>query len=87
MNYVEAIRLAFLKIAQNEVTSTWMDAWSTDIDLDKYIQVPTEAVFTDRQEVLIVGNEEKVLANIWSIGGKARLVCLELALERARSHR
>ena len=78
-----AIRLAFLKIAQNEVTSTWMDAWETDIDLEKYIEVPGEAVFKDHQEVLIVGNEEKVLQQDLVRGERKGGMLAELAVEHS----
>lgn len=72
-SYDEAIRLAFLNISQNEVTSSWMDSWeiqNSDLDIQKYVQVPTQAVLKDVQEVPIKGNVDQVLNNIWSIGGQ-----------------
>ena len=73
LTYREAIRLAFLKISQNEVTSTWKDAWTLpgiDPDLQKYIQVPTEGVLSNVQLISIPGSEDQALSNIWSLGGQ-----------------
>lgn len=71
--YTEAINLAFLKISQNEVTSTWMDSWeinNPDVDILTYIQVPKEGVLQDIRKVPIKGDIDKVVEKIWQIGGK-----------------
>lgn len=72
LTYKEAIEQAFLKIKQNEVTSTWMDAWSLrtiDQDIKQYIEVPTDGVLQDIQKVTIEGDPNRVLDNVWKIGG------------------
>ena len=71
IGFDEAIQLAFDKIEQNQVTSSWKDAL-TSTTLNKGIshlmQVPVYGCFTDKREMKIE-NSERVLQNIWSIGG------------------
>lgn len=70
--YAEAIDMAFNKIEQNLVVSSWKDSMVSgrfQQDLEKYIQVPKFGVLTDAQS-LQIENEELVLENIWSIGGE-----------------
>jgi uncharacterized protein YbjT (DUF2867 family) len=72
LSYKESIEQAFLKISQNEVISTWMDAWNiqnNDPDIQRYIEVPKHGVLQDVQKVPIQGNPDKVLDNVWKIGG------------------
>lgn len=69
--YAEAIDMAFEKIAQNLVVSSWKDSMVSgrfQEDLEKYIQVPKFGVLKDEQKRKIT-NEDAVLDNIWSIGG------------------
>lgn len=71
-SYEEAIDMAFKKIEQNLVISSWKDSMVSgrfDEDLEKYIQVPKYGVLTDFKE-LKVGDREAVLENIWKIGGE-----------------
>lgn len=71
LNFDTAIKNAFLRIQQNEVISSWTDSLISgviDTSLTKYIQVPTYGCFTDIKKRKI-DNSEKVLQNIWSIGG------------------
>lgn len=73
LTYKEALEMAFLKTAQNEVTSTWMDSWEIGTkhpDIQSYIQVPREGVLWNRQEVAIIDSPEAALQRIWTIGGK-----------------
>jgi len=70
-DFDKAIRLAFLRIQQNEVVSSWTDALSSGIintKLSRHIQIPNYGCFTDlkRRKVTDI---EQVLKNIWSIGG------------------
>lgn len=72
LSFRESVKLAFEKIEQNEVTSTWMDSWAPhllDPDIQDFIEVPKHGILTNRQIVDIKGSEEKVFQNIWSIGG------------------
>ncbi|MEO0571264.1 MAG: SDR family oxidoreductase [Bacteroidota bacterium] len=71
-SYQEAISMAFKKIEQNLVISSWKDSIASgqvQEDLEKYIQVPKYGVLKDVQKVT-VGDEEKTLENIWRIGGE-----------------
>ncbi|CAM4205581.1 SDR family oxidoreductase [Zobellia nedashkovskayae] len=70
--YKEAIDLAFKKIEQNLVVSSWKDSMVSGRfkkNLEKYIQVPKYGVLKDEKKVK-VDNPEQVLKNIWKIGGK-----------------
>lgn len=71
ITYEHAIELAFGKIEQNQVISSWRDAVNTDAYSERFIkliEVPQEGCFKDVRSMK-VDNPEKVLNNIWSIGG------------------
>ncbi|MDP3916311.1 MAG: SDR family oxidoreductase [Bacteroidota bacterium] len=71
--YKEAVKLAFQKIDQNNVVSSWKDSLVSsyaDNSLLEHVNVPTDGCFTDKREKLISGNVDQVLENIWSIGGE-----------------
>jgi hypothetical protein len=66
------VELAFEKIEQQMVLSSWKDAFissNTKLDLLNYIDIPTHGCFTDLKWREIKESPEKVLQNIWSIGG------------------
>jgi uncharacterized protein YbjT (DUF2867 family) len=72
ISYKEAVRLAFTRIEQNEVISSWKDSLissTKDNNLFDHITVPTYGCFKDNREKEIKGDVDKVLHNIWSIGG------------------
>jgi uncharacterized protein YbjT (DUF2867 family) len=69
--YEEAIDMAFEKIEQNLVVSSWKDSMVSgrfDQNLERYIQVPKFGVLTDKKQ-LAIGDREAVLDRIWKIGG------------------
>ncbi|MEZ4983335.1 MAG: DUF2867 domain-containing protein [Saprospiraceae bacterium] len=71
IGYKDSIRLAFDRIAQNEVVSSWKDAMSSpllDDGIAKHIEVPVNGCFIDKRKVP-VENEERTLDKIFSIGG------------------
>lgn len=73
ISYKEAVKLAFLKIDQNNVVSSWKDSLVSSFrnqSLLEYINVPTDGCFTDVREKLIATSADQVLSNIWSIGGR-----------------
>lgn len=73
ISYKEAVKLAFLKIDQNNVVSSWKDSLVSSFrnqSLLEYINVPTDGCFTDVREKPVTADAEQVLNNIWSIGGK-----------------
>lgn len=72
ITYEKAIELAFDKIEQNQVLSSWKDSFVSGIlssSLSKQIEVPVYGCFKDERKIY-VQNPEAVLQNIWSIGGK-----------------
>lgn len=73
LSYQEAVRLAFTKIEQNLVISSWKDALVTSSglgSLSQYVNVPTYGCFVDKKQIEIRNNTpEAVWANILSIGG------------------
>jgi len=71
--YETAVALAFQKIEQNLVDSSWKDAFvssNTPQQMMQYINVPTFGCFKDKKLRPITDSEETVLENVWSIGGK-----------------
>lgn len=72
ISYTEAIKLAFKKIEQNLVVSSWKDSLVSGRfkhNLSEFIQVPTFGCLRDYQKIKI-RNPENALNNIWSIGGE-----------------
>ncbi len=70
--YETAVHLAFEKIEQNLVTSSWKDAFvssNTPQQMMQYINVPSFGCFKDAKLRIIKENPEAVLKNVWSIGG------------------
>jgi uncharacterized protein YbjT (DUF2867 family) len=73
LTYRQAVELAFQRIAQNEVVSTWMDAWGvkdSNPSIEKYIEVPKEGCLRDVRTVSLKDTKEAAIERIWSIGGK-----------------
>ena len=72
LTYKQAVELAFDKIAQQEILSSWTDALSShtlEKGISDLIQIPSHGCFTDQRQ-LRIENEEQVLDRIWAIGGK-----------------
>ncbi len=72
ITYKEAVALAFQKIEQQEVISSWKDAFSafnTDPQIISNIEVPVFGCFKDIKSRIIKDNESEVMQRIWSIGG------------------
>jgi len=73
ISYKDAVKLAFQKIDQNNVVSSWKDSLVSsyaDNSLLEHINVPSDGCFTDKREKPITGDVDQVLDNIWSIGGE-----------------
>jgi uncharacterized protein YbjT (DUF2867 family) len=73
ISYKDAVKLAFQKIDQNNVVSSWKDSLISsyaDNSLLEHINVPSDGCFTDKREKPITGDVDQVLDNIWSIGGE-----------------
>lgn len=69
--YKEAIAIAFDKIEQNMVLSSWKDALggrSDGVSISRQVQVPEFGVFTDKKTA-ITKDPEKAADRIFAIGG------------------
>ena len=72
ITYVEAIKLAFIKIEQNLVISSWKDSLVSGRfgpNLSEFIQVPTFGCLKDVQSRKVL-DVDQALENIWCIGGE-----------------
>ncbi|MES2646198.1 MAG: SDR family oxidoreductase [Bacteroidota bacterium] len=70
--YKKAVSLAFEKIEQNLVLSSWKDSFTasnTPLEFMNFIEVPVYGCFQDRKWRPLKGEASKVMQNIWSIGG------------------
>lgn len=73
ISYKEAVSLAFTRIEQNEVVSSWKDSLVSSSKSDNlfgHINIPTFGCLTDKREKEITTSFERVINNVWSIGGE-----------------
>lgn len=71
VSYTQAIRIAFDKIDNNEIISSWKDAYSSSggrVYISKYINVPHFGCFHDIRRGKIL-NHNSCIEKLWSIGG------------------
>lgn len=71
ITYVEAIKLAFIKIEQNLVISSWKDSLVSGRfghNFSEFIQIPKFGCLKDHQQRK-VEDIDRAMQNIWSIGG------------------
>ena len=72
LSYKKSVELAFTKIEQKMVLSSWKDAYissNSNVDINKYIEMPTHGCFKDIKWRTVAEDDEQVVQNIWSIGG------------------
>ena len=72
ISFERSIEMAFDKIEQNQVISSWKDAQTSNIlskGLVKYIEVPVHGCFKDIRTIR-VKDPVATLEKIWAIGGK-----------------
>ena len=73
ISYKEAVKLAFKKIEQNSIISSWKDSYISSGKLKNYvhefINVPEFGCFKDYKKRKII-DRELTLNRIWSIGGE-----------------
>lgn len=72
LSYQESLELAFQKISQNEIISSWMDSWEilgTNPNIENYIQVPEEGCLKDERKVLVKDSKTAAIERVWKIGG------------------
>lgn len=73
ISYKEAVQLAFQRIEQNNVISSWKDSLVSsyvDNSLLEHINVPSNGCYFDKREKEITASVDQVLSNVWSIGGE-----------------
>ncbi|MFT7012077.1 MAG: hypothetical protein ACJAWR_002101 [Flavobacteriales bacterium] len=72
ISYQKALELAFARIKNNDVLSSWKDAYAssglTD-SISDFIEVPTFGCFKDVRDREVLDNEQ-CIQKIWSIGGE-----------------
>jgi uncharacterized protein YbjT (DUF2867 family) len=73
MTYKEAVALAFEKIEQNSIVSSWKDSMISSgrlkNSMHKYVNVPKFGCYTDYKELPVI-DEENTLNKVWAIGGE-----------------
>lgn len=72
ISYDTSIKLAFDKIEQNQVISSWKDAQTSNLlskGISKYVEVPVNGCFKDIRTRKLK-DQNATLNKIWSIGGK-----------------
>ncbi len=73
LDFEQALELAFQKISQNEVVSTWMDSWdlkSLKPSIEEFIEAPVEGCLINSQIIPLQISIEAAKDNIWSVGGE-----------------
>ncbi|MEM8528429.1 MAG: SDR family oxidoreductase [Bacteroidota bacterium] len=72
--YRTAVQMAFAKIRQNVVVSSWKDSLVSSYNLESisdYVRLPRYGCFTDKKQLPITNNSpEQVWKNIEAIGGE-----------------
>ena len=72
LSYQEALQLAFDKISQKNVVSSWKDSISLATMDKNFLNntfVPEHGVFIDKRQIQFERNHQEVIENIWAIGG------------------
>ena len=72
LSYRECLTRAFSKIQNNEIVSSWKDAYASsgiNSNVSDFIQVPTFGCFIDQRQKAF-DNRNDCIDRIWSIGGK-----------------
>ncbi len=72
IDYNTSIKLAFDKIEQNQVLSSWKDAQTSNLlkkGISQYIEIPINGCFKDVRKSKVNSSQTSV-NKIWSIGGK-----------------
>ena len=72
LSYEEAVRLAFKRIEEDWIPSSWKDSLNSsqlNSNFSVYTQIPTFGTLVDKQVVSFCGSVEKLQKLIWSLGG------------------
>jgi uncharacterized protein YbjT (DUF2867 family) len=71
ITYENALQKAFAKIENNEIVSSWKDAYASSgisSHISDFVQVPTFGCFTDVREMPF-DDRDNCIEKVWSIGG------------------
>lgn len=71
LGYKESLKKAFSKIENNEILSSWKDAYSSsgiNFNISDFIKVPSFGCFIDSR-ISVIDNHSVCVDKIWSIGG------------------
>ena len=71
--YDEAVRLAFQRIEQQSVVSSWTDAVVSSrsaLELDALVQVPEHGVYRDVRTLPVEDDAASALDRVWRLGGR-----------------
>ena len=72
LSYKESLSKAFAKIKNNEIISSWKDAYASSgfsSHISDFIEIPTYGCFKDQRKMPFK-NKEDCIEKIWSIGGE-----------------
>jgi len=72
ISYKKSLSKAFAKIKNNEIVSSWKDAYASSgfsSHISDFIEIPTFGCFRDQRK-LAFKNKEDCIEKIWSIGGQ-----------------
>lgn len=73
LSYEEAVKLAFTRIEEDWVPSSWKDTLSGSTlnpNLSVYVHVPRFGTLSDRRIIAFSCSAEEVQKRVWSLGGK-----------------
>jgi hypothetical protein len=82
LSYEEAVQLAFTRIEEDWVPSSWKDTFSGSTlnpDLSIYVHVPRFGILNDRRAVAFSRPVEEVQKRVWSLGGKTGWLTMDWA--------
>ncbi len=72
--YEKAVEMAFQRIQQNMVVSSWKDSFASSLDdrtLEENMSVPEYGCFKDKKSKKVSSDDlPNIIDNIWSIGGE-----------------
>ena len=71
LDYIDSLKKAFNTIENNEIISSWKDAYissGSNINISDFINVPTFGCYTDKRKSKY-DNRSACIERIWSIGG------------------
>lgn len=84
LSYEEAVKLAFTRIEEDWIPSSWKDTLSgsnLNPDLLTYVHVPRHGILRDQRTISFSCSAEVVRKRVWSLGGKNGWLTMNWAWE------